>query len=121
MKRLMLLLVMMSTAMAQTTQPDAEGFVQFQAKRNDLDRTVQALADGDTIEIRGLRIRLWGIDAPESDQLCRGSDSLPYRCGSAAALALADRIGRSLVTCEMRAIDRYKRKVAICVATGVDL
>jgi endonuclease YncB( thermonuclease family) len=31
--------------------------------------------DGDTIEIHGQRIRLWGIDAPESDQLCRGDDS----------------------------------------------
>ena len=27
--------------------------------------------DGDTIEIRGQRIRLHGIDAPESDQLCK--------------------------------------------------
>ena len=29
--------------------------------------------DGDTLEIHGQRIRLWGIDAPESDQLCRGT------------------------------------------------
>jgi hypothetical protein len=41
---------------------------------------------------------------------------LPYRCGSAAALALADQIGRHVVTCELRAIDRYKRPVATCVA-----
>jgi endonuclease YncB( thermonuclease family) len=26
--------------------------------------------DGDTLEIHGTRIRLWGIDAPESSQLC---------------------------------------------------
>jgi endonuclease YncB( thermonuclease family) len=37
--------------------------------------------DGDTIEIHGTRIRLSGIDAPESDQLCRGDDSSQYRCG----------------------------------------
>jgi len=38
--------------------------------------------DGDTLEIHGQRIRLSGIDAPESSQLCRGDDSLQYRCGA---------------------------------------
>jgi endonuclease YncB( thermonuclease family) len=40
-----------------------------------------SIIDGDTLEIHGTRIRLWGIDAPESTQLCRGSDSVQYRCG----------------------------------------
>jgi len=30
-----------------------------------------SIIDGDTLEIHGTRVRLWGIDAPESDQLCR--------------------------------------------------
>jgi endonuclease YncB( thermonuclease family) len=45
--------------------------------------------DGDTIEIHATRIRLWGIDAPESTQLCRDEDSNLYQCGRAAATALA--------------------------------
>jgi hypothetical protein len=61
--------------------------------------------DGDTIEIHGQRIRLWGIDAPESAQLCRGADSLLFRCGSAAANGLADYIGGRAVTCSPRATD----------------
>jgi endonuclease YncB( thermonuclease family) len=30
-----------------------------------------SIIDGDTLEIHGAWIRLWGIDAPESSQLCR--------------------------------------------------
>lgn len=48
-----------------------------------------SVIDGDTIEIHGERIRLWGIDALESDQLCRDDDSKHYQCGRLAANALA--------------------------------
>jgi hypothetical protein len=37
-----------------------------------------SIIDGDTLEIDGTRGRLWGSDAPESTQFCRGEDSLPY-------------------------------------------
>src|SRR6267142_3698387 len=30
-----------------------------------------SVVDGDTLDIHGTRIRLWGVDAPESSQLCR--------------------------------------------------
>lgn len=60
------------------------------------DVTGQAsVIDGDTIEIHGTRIRLWGIDAPEGTQLCRGEDSLQYRCGAKAANDLDAFIARS--------------------------
>jgi endonuclease YncB( thermonuclease family) len=61
------------------------------------DLTGQAsVIDGDTIEIHGTRIRLWGIDAPESTQLCRDEDSLQYRCGAKAASDLDAFIARKL-------------------------
>lgn len=48
-----------------------------------------SVIDGDTIEIHGERIRLWGIDALESNQLCRDADSKHYQCGRLPANALA--------------------------------
>ncbi len=74
----------------------------------------------DTIEIHGRRIRLHGIDAPESDQLCTIGGS-NYRCGQRAALALADFIGQRTVSCEQRDTDRYDRAVAVCSAGNQDL
>ena len=55
--------------------------------------------DGDTLEIHGTRIRLWGIDAPESTQLCRGEDGLQFRCGAKAANDLDAFIARRPVSC----------------------
>lgn len=39
-----------------------------------------SVIDGDTLEIHCTRIRIFGIDAPESDQLCRNEESEVYRC-----------------------------------------
>jgi endonuclease YncB( thermonuclease family) len=79
------------------------------------------VVDGDTLEIHGTRIRLWGIDAPESDQLCRGDDSLQYRCGAKAANELAAFIGGRPVSCTPMTLDRYGRTVAACAVGGADL
>ncbi len=79
-----------------------------------------SVIDGDTLEINGTRIRLHGIDAPESRQSCivAGKKSL---CGRRATYALAQKIGNQIVTCEPKDIDRYNRVVAVCRAEGEDL
>lgn len=76
--------------------------------------------DGDTIEVAGQRIRLHGIDAPESGQACE-VDGKAWQCGQAATRALSRAIGAHSVTCEERDRDRYKRIVAVCSVGNRDL
>jgi endonuclease YncB( thermonuclease family) len=80
-----------------------------------------SVIDGDTLEIHGTRIRLWGVDAPESSQLCRGEDSLQYRCGAKAANELDAFIAKRPVDCIPISLDQYRRTVATCSVDGVDL
>ena len=82
---------------------------------------VASVIDGDTLEIHGQRIRLLGIDAPESPQYCYMPDGKKWRCGQTAALKLDEFIGDKTVSCEKKGKDRYRRIVAVCSANGVDL
>lgn len=80
-----------------------------------------SIIDGDTIEIHGQRIRLWGIDAPESSQLCRNANSDLYRCGADAANKLAGFTTGKVVSCVPVDRDRYGRTVARCAVGDIDI
>jgi len=80
-----------------------------------------SIIDGDTIDIHGTRIRLFGIDAPESRQSCTAATGKPFRCGQQAALALSNKIGSRPVECRRKDTDRYDRMVAICMVAGEDV
>jgi endonuclease YncB( thermonuclease family) len=77
--------------------------------------------DGDTIEIHGRRIRLFGIDSPEGAQPCHRPSGEPWRCGRQAADALAQEIGRATIRCAQRDRDRFGRIVAVCFKGTEDL
>lgn len=101
---------------------------QFPASSTQQELKGQAtVIDGDTIEIHGTRLRLRGIDSPESSQLCSDAAGKRYRCGQAASFALADFVGRSTVTCSAEtdgsghAERSYDRVIATCHAQGQDL
>lgn len=69
------------------------------------------VVDGDTLRCGELRIRLWGIDAPERDT----------PAGPPSTRALAQIIDGGTITCEHKDIDRYGRTVALCRLNGVDI
>ena len=80
------------------------------------------IVDADTLVVAGERVRLQGIDAPESKQSCRRATGKRYLCGEAATQALRERIGTGAVTCKIDGRDRYKRALGICYASdGTDL
>jgi endonuclease YncB( thermonuclease family) len=80
-----------------------------------------SVIDGDTLEIHGARIRVFGIDAPESDQLCRNEESDLYRYGQRASNALFEFIDHRPVECIEVDRDRYNRAVAVCTVGGTDI
>ena len=77
--------------------------------------------DGDTIDIRGQRIRLHGIDAPEADQTCLDANRHRYPCGATATRVLTAIISSNPVRCVTRHTDRYSRSIAQCFVDGTDI
>ena len=77
--------------------------------------------DGDTIDIAGHRIRLEGIDAPESGQTCARRLFGTWNCGAAATKALRNLVEGRAVTCERRGTDKYGRMLGVCYADGTEL
>ncbi len=76
--------------------------------------------DGDTLDVHGVKTRLWGIDAPEGKQSCQ-RDGVAWLCGQEAARALRDLVEGKAVACRTVDRDRYKRSVAMCTADGVEV
>jgi endonuclease YncB( thermonuclease family) len=77
--------------------------------------------DGDTLEVAGERVRLFGIDAPEKGQTCRGPRGRLWPCGRVAARALEALIAGRPVVCQASARGRYGRAIGRCLVARTDL
>lgn len=90
------------------------------AQANDEIAGHASVIDGDTVEIRSQRIRLWGLDAPEGKQRCV-KDAKLWRAHVDSANALDGYLANRPITCTQRGIDRYKRIVATCIVDSADI
>lgn len=78
------------------------------------------MIDGDTIAINEITIRLFGIDAPETDQTCN-RDGVIWRCGEESAAQLRSLTENAQVICQGQDQDQYGRTVAVCSAGRFEL
>ena len=79
------------------------------------------VVDGDTIVISDIRIRLEGIDAPESGQTCGQRWLGTWACGEAATTHLVQLVRDREVRCDSRGVDLYGRMLGICYTAGLEL
>jgi endonuclease YncB( thermonuclease family) len=84
-------------------------------------RGIPRIVDGDTVQVGTAKIRLQGIDAPETDQLCLDRNGKRWTCGIEARDQLIQKAGRKVWTCRTNSIDRYGRNLATCEVDGSDI
>ena len=77
------------------------------------------VVDGDTLRLNGERIRIVGIDAPETSQTCTDASGRPWACGRVATQRLQALISGGPVECTAKGRDRYGRTLASCAAGSV--
>ena len=88
------------------------------------------IVDGDTIKISKKKIRLYGIDAPEKEQICKKiylsflifNFQKDYKCGEKSTLALLKKLKDKEVKCIIeKNKDRYNRNIGTCYIKNQDI
>ncbi len=82
---------------------------------------IPRIVDGDTVEIGTTKIRLVGIDAPETDQLCLDRVGKRWACGVTSRDELIRHSGGRSWVCQVSGRDRYGRSLAKCELDGEDV
>ena len=81
---------------------------------------VTKVSDGDSLRSGRLKIRLFGIDAPELKQHCTDAAGVRWPCGEAARERLAG-LAAAPLQCDLIDVDRYGRLVMRCLAGDTDI
>jgi endonuclease YncB( thermonuclease family) len=75
---------------------------------------VPRIVDGDTLAIGSKKVRLEGIDAPETDQVCLNASGERWACGIDARDQLAAHIAGRDIKCSSSGIAAYQRTLGTC-------
>ena len=88
------------------------------------------VVDADTIKINKIKIRLFGIDAPEKEQVCKKiymsffifNFQKDYKCGEKSTSALTNKIKDKKIKCILdKKKDKYKRNIGTCYLKNQDI
>lgn len=71
------------------------------------------VVDGDTVELMGGTLALWGIDAPEDGEICIDAGRR-WDCGRQAVFALARLIENHWLRCEQRGRTGLGQPAVVC-------
>lgn len=77
--------------------------------------------NGDTLMMNNRYIRLFGVDAPESDQTCASRSGRSYHCGREAAAWLRDWITTNPLECRIMQQDAKGNMVGVCSLGQYDI
>ena len=84
--------------------------------------SITHISDGDSLRSGKLRIRLFGIDAPEKNQQCTNENGAKWACGETAQKALEALVANApYLQCDLIDTDRFGRAVMRCFAGKTDL
>ena len=78
------------------------------------------IIDGDTIHLKGEKIRFSGIDTPELKQTCIKNNQV-IKCGIKAKELLVKIIGNKKINCVREGKDQYNRTLAECFVNDISL
>jgi endonuclease YncB( thermonuclease family) len=84
-------------------------------------KAIPRIVDADTVYLGTIKVRLSGIDAPETDQLCLDSNGRQWSCGVAARDNLQVHSAGRLWSCKLTGLDRYGRSLGSCSIEGEDV
>lgn len=111
----------MSPAISRTVIALAIGIAAIGSAAAETVTGVPRIVDGDTVEIGAEKVRLSGVDAPETDQACLDAKGARFPCGVGARDALEHRYGGKPWRCEGTTRDQSHRLVGRCEVEGADV
>lgn len=109
---------LMSSFSGQSQDQESQGFdpTKFPA----IYGTVRVI-NGDTLQMNGKYMKLYGIDAPESNQTCADRSGRSYACGNQAALWLKGWLADNTVECRVMQQDAKGNMVGVCSLGQYDI